>query len=365
MNAHSFSYPASSAQRQPPVNLAPGDEACFAREQSRSFPRITARLLRNACVSSEGICTVGNRLVQLPVLLTPDMPLTVRQCVKSTVTLARRALSGLRGGRSEHVRRALLLTDVHFDGFFHWFGDILPKLEALVSSCGDVREYVVLVPATRDAPYVAESLAAYGVEHRVIAPGNFVIADELCFIPRLTPTGNYRPELMRGMRERICGRYPSSGVGRRLYVARAEAPKRRLLNENELAPILASHGFDSVCMEKLRFSEQVKLASRSQMIAGLHGAGLRGGIYPGDSWYHGDAKQLLFLAGVRSRSPLLLRSRPTTLCVAAVVSFGLRRRCGATRCCAGPVGHRRSLSDRGIACYRQGVQVRNSIGPSL
>lgn len=274
MNAHSFSYPASSAQRQPPVNLAPGDEACFAREQSRSFPRITARLLRNACVSSEGICTVGNRLVQLPVLLTPGMPLTVRQCVKTTVTLARRALSGLRGGRSEHVRRALLLTDVHFDGFFHWFGDILPKLEALVSSCGDVREYVVLVPATRDAPYVAESLAAYGVEHRVIAPGNFVIADELCFIPRLTPTGNYRPELMRGMRERICGRYPSSGEGIRLYVARAEAPKRRLLNENELAPILASHGFDSVCMEKLRFSEQVKLASRSQMIAGLHGAGL-------------------------------------------------------------------------------------------
>ena len=111
----------------PPVNLAPGDEACFAREQSRSFPRVTARLLRNACVSSEGICTVGNRLVQLPVLLTPGMPLTVRQCVKTTVTVARRALSGLRGGRSEHVRRALLLTDVHFDGFFHWFGDILPK----------------------------------------------------------------------------------------------------------------------------------------------------------------------------------------------------------------------------------------------
>ena len=274
MNAHSFSYPPSSAQRQPPANLAPGDEVCFAREQARSFPRVSARLLRNVCVSSEGICTVGNQVVQLPVLLTPDMPLTVRQCVKSTVTLARRALSGLRGGRSEHVRRALLLTDVHFEGFFHWFGDILPKLEALVRSCGDVREYVVLVPATRNAPYVAESLAAYGVEHRVIAPGEFMIADELCYVPRLTPTGNYRPELMRGVRDRICGRYPATRKGMRLYVARTEAPKRRLLNEKELAPVLASHGFESVCMEKLRFSEQVKLASSSQMIAGLHGAGL-------------------------------------------------------------------------------------------
>lgn len=274
MDAHSFTYPASSVRRQPPVNLAPGDGACFAREQARSFPSVSARLVRQACVSSEGICTVGNRLVQLPVLLTPGMPLTVRQCAKSMVMLARRALSGIRGGRSEHVRRALLLTDVHFDGFFHWFGDILPKLEALVGSCGDVRDYVVLVPAARDAPYVAESLAAYAVKYHVIAPGSFVLADELCFIPRLTPTGNYRPELMRGIRSRIGERYSAADEGMRLYVARAQAPKRRLLNERELAPVLERHGFESVCMEQLSFSEQVRLASRCRMIAGLHGAGL-------------------------------------------------------------------------------------------
>jgi hypothetical protein len=77
-----------------------------------------------------------------------------------------------------------------FRCFFRWFGDILPKLEAVVRSCGNVQEYVVLAPAARDAPYVAESLAAYGVEHRVIAPENFVIADELCCIPRLTPREN-------------------------------------------------------------------------------------------------------------------------------------------------------------------------------
>jgi capsular polysaccharide biosynthesis protein len=60
----------------------------------------------------------------------------------------------------------------------------------------------------------------------------------------------------------------------RLYVARAEAPKPRLLNEQELAAILANHVFESACLEKLRLSEQVKLASRSQMSVGLHGAGL-------------------------------------------------------------------------------------------
>lgn len=274
MDARSFTYPSSSVRRDPPVNLAPGDGACFEREQARSFPRVSTLALRNACVSSEGVCTVGNRLVQLPVLLTRGMPLTVRQCVKSTVMLARRAVSGLRGGRSEHVPRALLLTDVHFDGFFHWFGDILPKLEALVGSCGDVRDYVVLVPASRDAPYVAESLAAYSIDHHVIAPGRFVVADELCFIPRLTPTGNYRPELMRGIRKRLCARFPAVGEGIRLYVARAEAPKRHLVNERELAPVLERHGFKSVCMETLSFSEQIKLASRCRMIAGLHGAGL-------------------------------------------------------------------------------------------
>jgi len=117
-------------------------------------------------------------------------------------------------------------------------------------------------------------LAAFGVDHRVIAAGSFVLADELCFIPRLTPTGNYRPELMRGLKERICARYPTDGDEMRLYITRAEAPKRRLLNEPELMPVLEKHGFESVCMERLSFREQVKLASRCRMIAGLHGAGL-------------------------------------------------------------------------------------------
>jgi len=274
MDARSFTYPASSVRRQPPINVVPGDAACFAREQTRNFPSVAARFVRNVHVSSEGICTVGNGLVQLPALLMPGMPLTVRQCVKSTVMLARLALSSLRGGRCDHVRRALLLTDVHFSGFFHWFGDILPKLEALVRSCDDVQDHVVLVPVSRDAPYVAESLAAFGVDHRVIAAGSFVLADELCFIPRLTPTGNYRPELMRGLKERICARYPTDGDEMRLYITRAEAPKRRLLNEPELMPVLEKHGFESVCMERLSFREQVKLASRCRTIAGLHGAGL-------------------------------------------------------------------------------------------
>lgn len=282
MKLHLFSCPPEVVHRRLPVNLAPQDEACFAHELTRRFPPVAARLVRNACVSSEGICTVGNRYMQFPALLTADLRLSPRRCGKATVMLARRAFAALRAGRSERVRRALLLMDVHFNGFFHWFGDILPKLEAVVRSCEDTRDYVVLVPASRDAPYVAESLATYGVEYRVIAPGRFVIADELCFIPSLAPTGNYRPELMRGVRQRICGNCPPSKQGTRLFVTRAEAPKRRLLNENELLPILTRRGFESVCMEKLPFSQQVKLASACRIIAGLHGAGLTHMLWAGE-----------------------------------------------------------------------------------
>jgi len=62
--------------------------------------------------------------------------------------------------------------------------------------------------------------------------------------------------------------------GRRIYISRRHAAKRRLLNEADLRPLLDLHGFEVVCMEDLTFAEQVRLSANCTVIAGLHGAGL-------------------------------------------------------------------------------------------
>ncbi|MGQ0740694.1 MAG: glycosyltransferase family 61 protein [Alphaproteobacteria bacterium] len=65
-----------------------------------------------------------------------------------------------------------------------------------------------------------------------------------------------------------------SGEKRRLYLTRSDTKKRRIANENELAPLLRERGFEIVAPGKLSFRDQAALFQWADAIAGPHGAGL-------------------------------------------------------------------------------------------
>ena len=269
-----MTFPPSHSLRTPPVNMRPEDEKLFAHECERRFPATKPVTLRKVYVCGSGLCHIDARRIPSPALVSPGVRVLSRQWLKASLLLGRSMRRGKQFERCERVRKGLLLTDVYFDGFFHWFGDVLPKVQALMEYRVDIHDYVILVPATRDAKYVAESFAAYGLNYRVVTAESAVLAEELCYIPRLSPTGNYQPELMRGIRDKMRAKFASPAAGVRLYVSRQQAPKRHLLNERDLSKILLKYGFETVCLEQLSFAKQVELASRCTVLAGLHGAGL-------------------------------------------------------------------------------------------
>ena len=67
---------------------------------------------------------------------------------------------------------------------------------------------------------------------------------------------------------------PISQPRRRIYVARSDAKKRRLLNEEAVLPVLERHGFEIVAPGTLSFRDQAALFAQAEIIAGPHGAGL-------------------------------------------------------------------------------------------
>jgi capsular polysaccharide biosynthesis protein len=274
IDAASFSYPASVVRRRAPLNLLPGDEKCFSHEMVKCFPAVAALNLQDVIVYGDGLCSVGGRLPPTAALLEPAITLPLRQRIKTGLLIAARLMRSIPAARCERVEKGLLLTDAYFDGFFHWFGDILPKLEALRITRANISDHTILIPESKYATCAAESFAAYGLPCRVIPFGAAVFAEQLCFIPRLAPTGNYRTELMQGIRDVFRRRLSGGETGLRLYVSRKAAPKRHLINEESLAAVLARYGFTSVCMERLSFAEQVALAAECDVLVGLHGAGL-------------------------------------------------------------------------------------------
>jgi len=274
MGVDDFALPEETVRRAPPVNLRQGDQWFFASEHVRHFPAVRAKRLERIAVHADGLCYRSGRRVAWPVLVYPPGKLGLRHYAKGAAMVVWGGTRDVFDRLQSEVPHAVLLTDLYLGGFFHWCCDVLPKLQALATAGVDLSRELALVPACRNAGYVAESLAAFGVPHCVVDPAAYITVNRLCAIPRLAPTGNYRPAVMVDLRDTM-RRFVSAGDGSsRIYITRRDAGKRRLLNEGELLPILEQHGFQVVCMEDHDFATQVRIVAEAKTLVSMHGAGL-------------------------------------------------------------------------------------------
>lgn len=65
----------------------------------------------------------------------------------------------------------------------------------------------------------------------------------------------------------------------RLYVSRADAARRRLLNENEVLETLAPWGFEYVVPGQMSFEEQVRAFAEANVVVAICGAGLANMVF--------------------------------------------------------------------------------------
>ena len=90
------------------------------------------------------------------------------------------------------------------------------------------------------------------------------------------------PAACRWMRARCVDsvmRRSSAAGHKRIYISRAGAAKRRLLNEGEVTRYLEDKKFKIVRTESLSMREQIALAHSAEVIVAVHGAGLANAMF--------------------------------------------------------------------------------------
>jgi capsular polysaccharide biosynthesis protein len=166
------------------------------------------------------------------------------------------------------VQRATWVIERVYHNYSHWLTAHLPKLLLLKSR--DMLDDVLLPP---DRPaFVDDSMRAVGIEPEQFAtfdPSRPLRVAELTVLE----TDRFRPELLRSVREAVVNKAERQ-PWRRLYVSRAKASRRRLLNEDELWPLLEQAGFERVFLEDHPFDAQVRLMQEAAVVVAPHGAGL-------------------------------------------------------------------------------------------
>jgi putative membrane protein len=79
------------------------------------------------------------------------------------------------------------------------------------------------------------------------------------------------PQALDFVRERLPG---GGKQGRRIYVSRRDARWRRVLNEDELAPVLERRGVETIELSKLSASEIIAAMGQAELVIGPSGANL-------------------------------------------------------------------------------------------
>ena len=251
-----------------PVNLAEEDVVLFENEYSKVLYSVESMRFRNVLMLSNG-ALIKHKILTEVFFNRKNVPV-----LRSLKLHLRSAWCLLKSKKTIKLSKGMLLTDHFSEGFFHWFGDVLQKLESLSNQGVDCSQYTFLIPGTFVHNYIFETLQLYGLRYLVIDESSRVQVDDLFYVPQISPTGNYRAELMRSMKNRFVDYYQASKGHKRIYITREKASKRKIINESILIPILKKYDFQIVAMEDLTFREQYKLISESSVLVGLHGAGL-------------------------------------------------------------------------------------------
>nr|WP_246408607.1 glycosyltransferase family 61 protein [Parvularcula dongshanensis] len=179
----------------------------------------------------------------------------------------------LSGSNASSVADAVWIAERVFHNHSHWLSAHLPKL-CLLKELG-IADCLVL-PDRRSA-VMDDTLRRLGWNPdtvRRIPTDRPMVAERLT----LLVTDRFRPDLLRRAGDALRVK-PSAPATARVYVSRAGAERRRLVNEDEVWPLFRDAGFERVRMEDLSFPEQLALMGRTAMLAAPHGAGLTNQIF--------------------------------------------------------------------------------------
>ncbi len=161
-------------------------------------------------------------------------------------------------------------------GYSHWLLEELPRLLLLGP------QEVATIIAHGASAFSRDALRLQGFQGQLIEPRREThFACEQLIIPGLPgEAGRPVPSVVRLLEEFTVSLYASSSAfGERLYISRAKARRRLVLNEDALWSQLERQGFTKVYLEDLTWAEQINAFRHARVIVAPHGAGLANLIF--------------------------------------------------------------------------------------
>ncbi len=173
-----------------------------------------------------------------------------------------------------------LLIDKQNGFYFHWMFDVLPRLVMLENNNYNIDNYLFY---QLDKPFQFETLNILGIDTRKIIQAtkksNFLVKNLIA--PSLPGvSGIITMDSYKILREKMIPKNINrDNKYQKIYISRAKAKLRKILNEDELINFLKKFNFVSVNLEDYSLIDGIKIINSAQIIIAPHGAGLANMVF--------------------------------------------------------------------------------------
>jgi Glycosyltransferase 61 len=189
--------------------------------------------------------------------------------------------------RQKFDDKALWIIDNWSSAYFHWFLDAIPRLYVVRDRLTD--STLLLPECYKTFGYILPSLAPFAIKDIKFIGRNEVFRCRQLLVPSHTaPSGNYNESVIQAVRQLYrdyyCGMQNANGP-EKIYISRAKARGRKVINEKDVVAVLKEYGFRVVFFEDYPFETQVKIMLDARYVVSNHGAGLTNILFlrPGSS----------------------------------------------------------------------------------
>lgn len=183
------------------------------------------------------------------------------------------------------------LSTLGGDTYYHWWVDILPRLELLRRSGIDwdkIDKFVINNVRHRFQKDIIDTLNIPPEKLITSLDYPHIQATQL-LVPSVTSsTEKWFGPFIEGPPKWVCDFLRQkflplvdshSKTSEKVYISRRKAKVRRLINEEEVIALLEPLGFKTVILESLSVTEQISLMAGAKTIIAPHGAGLTNTIF--------------------------------------------------------------------------------------
>lgn len=161
--------------------------------------------------------------------------------------------------------------------YYHWMCETLPRI--LQCHIRFPSSPILITEELGKIHFVKESLKILKLPIVYINPANSIFSNSIITTLTTPMYGNIIPkiqiDLVSELRRQIESHNFSEPecIAKRIYISRKHASLRKIVNEQELIPIIERYNYRVIFNEQLSLTEQFQIFSQTKHLIALHGAG--------------------------------------------------------------------------------------------